>query len=227
MAQTSNQQSTSPDNSDQQSTTRQKSNNQLTSQEKEFLDKAANDNMAQIQMGRIAQQKSQNPQIQQFGQTLVSDHQNAQDKLQNIAQQNNVTLPSSLDQQHQTEANRLSKLAGTQFDKEFLSSEVNGLQNALQDYKNISENAKDPAVKQYASNAVPVIQKHLNRAQDLKQNMTRTSKLGQSGSRAKASAEADTSQGDNTSQDTERTKPGAENPSDQNSDQNPSDQTQP
>jgi len=193
-----NQQTTSDQKANQQTKSRQKSTDQLTSQEKDFLNKAAMDNMTEIQMGKLAQQKSQNPQVQQYGQTLVSDHQNAQDKLKTIAQQYNVTLPSSLDEQHQGEANRLSKLSGTEFDKAFLQNQVTDHQNAIKEFKNISENAQDQAVKQYASNTVPVLQKHLNRAQDLKQNMTRTSK--------------NTPQ-KNTSQGTERSKPGTQNPS--------------
>jgi len=65
------------------------------------------DNLTQIEMGRIAQEKSQNEQVKPLGQTLVTDHQNAQDKLQNIAQQYNVTLPP-----YSTAAQKLQRWIG-------------------------------------------------------------------------------------------------------------------
>jgi len=190
--------------------TSQQTQNTLTPEEKRFLDKAMIDNMAQIEMGRMAQQKSQNDQIRQFGQTLVTDHQNAQDKLQKLAEQYNVTLPSSLDQRHRAEANRLSGLAGAQFDRQFLQTQVTDQQNAMQKFKNMSENAKDQAVKQYASNTVTVLQKHVNTAQNLQQHMTPTSQMQPKGGNAQGSAGAN--KAGNSSQDAERSKPGTQNP---------------
>src|SRR5947208_2551646 len=49
-------------------------NRQLTQQEKDFLNTAYMDNMTEVEEGKVAQQKSDNRQIKQFGEMLATDH---------------------------------------------------------------------------------------------------------------------------------------------------------
>jgi len=153
------------------------SNKQLTANERSFLKMAAMDNMTEIQMGKLAQTKSQDNKIQQYGQTLINDHQNAQDELKTLAQQYNVALPTQLDQTHQQEVNRMGNLSGAGFDRAFVQRAVTDHQKAVQQFQKMSQNATNSDVRQFASNTASVLEKHLDEAQNLEENAKQASNM--------------------------------------------------
>ena len=50
---------------------------ELAAQDKMFLDKAASDGLAEVELGQLAQQKAVSPEVKQFGQRMVQDHEQA------------------------------------------------------------------------------------------------------------------------------------------------------
>jgi putative membrane protein len=58
-----------------------------------FLKKAIEGNYAEVQMGKLAQQNSQNDNVKQFGQMLSDDHSAANEKALDAAKSMNVTPP--------------------------------------------------------------------------------------------------------------------------------------
>ena len=60
-----------------------------------FLKQAAEINLGEVQLGKLAEQKGNNPAIREFGRRMVEDHTKAEDNLRQIAQQQGVTLPSN------------------------------------------------------------------------------------------------------------------------------------
>ena len=59
----------------------------LPSADKSFAMKAAQGGLAEVQDGQLAARKGGSPQVKQFGQRMVTDHTQANDELQQIAQQ--------------------------------------------------------------------------------------------------------------------------------------------
>jgi len=147
-------------------------NRQLTQQEKDFLNMAYMDNMTEIEAGKAAQQKSDNRQIKEYGNMLATDHQSNLDQLKQLAQNYQVTLPSKLDQRHEQEVKRLSSMTGPEFDRAFTSKQVTDHQKSIQEFKNMAQNAKAQDLRQYASNTVPVLENHLDRAKQLQNSPT-------------------------------------------------------
>ena len=147
-------------------------NRQLTQQEKDFLNKAYMDNMTEIEEGKVAQQKSDNRQVQQYGEMLVTDHQNNLDALKQLAQTYHVTLPSKLDQRHEQEVKRLSSMTGPGFDRAFASKQVTDHEKTIEEFKKMAQNAKAQDLNQYISNTLPVLEKHLQGAKQLQSSPT-------------------------------------------------------
>ena len=85
-----------------------------------FVEKAAISNMAEIQLGQLAQQKAQNPEVKQFAQTMVDEHTKAQSELQQAASAAGISVPSALDSKHQKIHEKLSNLSGSEFDKQYM-----------------------------------------------------------------------------------------------------------
>jgi putative membrane protein len=53
---------------------------------KTFITKAIQGNLAEVQMGQLAQEKSQNGDVKNFGKTLVTDHNEANSKATAVGQ---------------------------------------------------------------------------------------------------------------------------------------------
>ena len=131
-----------------------------------FVRKAAEGNYAEIQMGKLAQDKGTNPAVKDFGQRMVTDHTKAYDQLKPIASKDNVTMPDRMNVKDQAMYDRLSKLSGAQFDREYMRSMVKDHQSDVAEFQRESTKAKDKDVRTYATNTLPTLQEHLRLAED-------------------------------------------------------------
>src|SRR5690348_5074547 len=84
-----------------------------------FTREAAAANMAEIQAGRIALDKSSNAQVKQLAQRIIDDHTKAGDQLMSIAQRKQVSLPTEPMPMQKQEADHLKSLSGSAFDKAY------------------------------------------------------------------------------------------------------------
>ena len=141
------------------------SGSQLSASDKAFMDKAAQGGMAEIELGQLATQKGRSEQVKQFGQKMVDDHTKANDQLKQVASQVGVTLPTGLDAKDEATKDKLSKLSGTQFDKAYMKDMVNDHKVDVAEFQKEAQNGKDPAVKNFAQQTLPVLQEHLQMAQ--------------------------------------------------------------
>jgi putative membrane protein len=98
---TSNSTTQQRDTMNQQKNTKSKDMNQgqssssaaLSSADREFIMKAADGGMAEVELGRLAVNKASNSDVKAFGQRMVDDHSKANDQLMQLAQTKGVTLP--------------------------------------------------------------------------------------------------------------------------------------
>ena len=141
------------------------SSGQLSAADKTFVNKAAQGGMAEVELGQLATQKAQSDQVKQFGQKMVDDHTKANDKLKEVASQENITLPTGLDAKDQATMDHLSKLSGAQFDKAYMQDMVEDHKKDVAEFQKEANSGKDPAVKNFAQQTLPVLQQHLQMAQ--------------------------------------------------------------
>src|SRR3569832_1564497 len=87
---------------------------QLSSTDQNFVKKAAQGGMAEVELGKLATQKASSDDVKKFGQRMVDDHTKANDQLKQIAGSKGISLPTDLDAKDQALKDRLSKLDGEQ-----------------------------------------------------------------------------------------------------------------
>ena len=125
-------------------------------------------NMAEIEMGKLAQSKSQNAEVKTYAQQMIDDHTKALQEVQTVAQAKGVTLPTELDAKHKAMSAKLEKLSGDAFDREYMK--VGGLASHKEAHKLLQKNqksAKDPEVKGLATKMLPTVEQHLKAAQQM------------------------------------------------------------
>ena len=142
----------------------------LSHNDKEFFEKAAAGGMFEVEVGRLAESKAQSADVKAFGAMLAKDHGAANDELKALAQKKNVALPSALPKAQQKDLDKLSK--SKNFDKDFVQHV--GLQDHKKDIKlfeKTSKESKDADVKAFAAKALPTLQQHHQKAEELSKAM--------------------------------------------------------
>ena len=161
---------------------------------REFISKMAIAGMAEVQLGKIASERGQDPDVKAFGQMMVADHTKANEELKQVASKAGVQLPAQLDEKHRELAERLMKLQGEEFDREYMKAMVEGhddvheqlLQQAGWIGTSTRDDASAPAAvgtsgtlnddtgaRQWAIRTLPVVQQHLQRAREIREKVER------------------------------------------------------
>lgn len=140
----------------------------LTSADRKAIMDMGMSNMAEVEMGKLAQSKSQNADVKAFAQKMVDDHGKALGEVQTLAQSKGVTLPTELDAKHKAMSARLEKQTGDAFDKAYIKQGgVGAHKETLTKLQTASKGAKDPEVKAQVDKMIPVVQAHLKHAEQL------------------------------------------------------------
>jgi len=131
-----------------------------------FVMKAARGGLAEVELGKLAEDKATNDQVKQFGKKMVDDHGKANDELKSLAQSKNITLPTDLSAKDKALHDRLSKLSGAAFDRAYMQAMVKDHREDVNEFRTESKSGADPEVKQWAAKTLPTLETHLKLAQD-------------------------------------------------------------
>jgi len=135
-----------------------------------FVAKAIEGNAAQVQLGQLAEQKSQSNDVKQFAQKMVSEHQQMTDKwFRPVAKQIGAGEPKGPSKKDKKLMEKLQGLSGPQFDTEYLQAMVKDHKQDLKDYQAESQSAQDPNVKQVAQQGADLISKNLQIVEQIAQ----------------------------------------------------------
>jgi putative membrane protein len=141
-----------------------------------FLQKAARGNLAEVETGQLAAQQSSDPQVKQFGERMVQDHSQANDKLKTVAESVGVQLPTEPGHSEMQSMSKLKSLSGQQFDKTYANAMLKDHRQDVKEYEHVAQTAKNPEVRAYAEQTLPTLKEHLALAEQLPENSGGTSR---------------------------------------------------
>jgi putative membrane protein len=147
------------------------SSKMMKSPDARFAMKAAQGGMAEVQLGQLAAQQASNADVKAFGQHMVDDHSKANDQLKSVAQGENMTLPTTLDAKDQALMSKLQGLSGADFDKTYVKAMVKDHQEDIKEFQKEADSGKDPQIKNFASQTLPILQEHLSKIQSIQSSM--------------------------------------------------------
>lgn len=139
----------------------------MTASDRMFIRKAAEGGKAEVELGKLAQEKAASPEVKQFGERMVNDHSKANDQLKEVVQKEGVTLPTKLDAKDAATKARLEKLSGEAFDRAYMKDMVADHTKDVREFKNEAKNGKDPDVKNFAAQTAPTLEDHLKEAKNI------------------------------------------------------------
>lgn len=141
--------------------------------DKKFAKEAAMGGLLEVELGKVATQKASSEAVKNFGQRMVDDHTKANDELKQVASQDNLTLPTTLDKKHQKMVDKLSALSGPAFDKAYMKDMVKDHEEDVKEFQNESQNGTDPNIKSFATKTLPILQSHLDSAKQVNKEVSK------------------------------------------------------
>jgi putative membrane protein len=138
-----------------------------SSSDRTFMQKAAQGGMAEVELGKLAEENAQSQAVKDFGKRMVDDHSKAGDELKQVASQQGVTLPADLSAKDNATKHGLSQLHGDAFDKAYMNDMVSDHRQDIAEFKHESTAGRDPQVKQWATQTLPTLEEHLKMAEQV------------------------------------------------------------
>ena len=122
-----------------------------------FLVRALEADATEIQLGKMAESKTQNPRVQSFAETMVKDHTNTLDALHRLATGGVSVVPNDnngtdsaemairipLSKEHQELKDRLSQLSGDDFDREYMNAMVQEHRKDIKEFERVANAIPD------------------------------------------------------------------------------------
>jgi putative membrane protein len=130
-----------------------------------FYKKAAEGGMAEVELGKLAQDKSATQSVKDFGAMMIKDHAAANDKLKAIADRKEIKLPASPSVGQMATKTKLEVLSGTAFDKSYVKGMVDDHKEDIKEFQKEASTGQDADAKAYAAATLPTLKAHLKKIQ--------------------------------------------------------------
>ena len=131
-----------------------------------FVEKAALDGMTEVELGKLASSKSQNPEVKKFADRMVKDHGQANAELEALARAKNVPMPKKLDAEHQSLVDNLSGKSGAEFDSTYAQHMASDHAEAITLFEDATK-LGDAEFASFAKKTLPTLKEHKRMADRL------------------------------------------------------------
>jgi putative membrane protein len=197
----------------------------LASNQDSFWNEAAQDGLAEINLGSLALQKSQNDEVKQLAQKVVDDHTAANNELTALAAGKNVKLPTDVNAKQKAVYDKLNALSGDQFDMEFVKTLVKDHESAVKLFQKQADSGKDAEVKAFAAKTLPTLQSHLEMAKSMSDKMNGMKNPKKSDDKMNSNSNVDGSMNSNSKSNSDDTMNSNSSDNSMNMNSNSSDKT--
>jgi len=141
--------------------------NALSSNDKDFLQKLAQEDTAEIKLAHLALKKSSDPMVQKYAHSILSADPAMRKQAKSIAQSENAKLMTNANAEGLAEYQKLSQLSGKQFDKEYIEYEAQQQSTDLDLVKGEINSTTNTKVKDYATAQETPVRKASDKANQL------------------------------------------------------------
>lgn len=145
----------------------------LSPADKDFMKTAAEGGLAEVELGHLAADKAATTQVKQFGDRMVRDHSEANEKLKDIAQGLGVSVPDHMSAMDYAEKTKLSAILGDHFDRSYMDDMLKDHRQDIAEFRREAHTGQNPEVKAFAAKTLPILEEHLRLAERVNRDVTR------------------------------------------------------
>ncbi len=135
--------------------------NHLSGSDKLFIRQAAIGGQAEVELGKLAQQKGNSEAVRDFGKRMVSDHSKANDQLMRVQKDADPSTPKEPDPEHKRIRDDLNKASGKEFDIAYLASQIQDHQKTANLLLWEISSGQSAELTKYAADTLPTVMAHL------------------------------------------------------------------
>jgi len=146
-----------------------------TNGDSQFVQKASAGGMAEVKLGELAKQKGNSSAVKEFGSRMVTDHTQANDKLKSIAMGEGISAATSLEQKDQALYDKLSAMAGAQFDEAYIDAMIKDHREDIAEFEKEAKSGQNAKIKQFAMDTLPTLRDHLKMAETASSEVKKSS----------------------------------------------------
>jgi putative membrane protein len=129
-----------------------------------FIKEASQGGLYEVDLGKLASTHATNDGVKEFARMMQQDHGKSNADLKQLAIKKKFVISMALDAEHKDSYDRLAKLSGDEFNREYINVMVSDHEKDLRDFQRVAETSTDPDVKTFANNMLPTLKKHLQEA---------------------------------------------------------------
>lgn len=139
--------------------------------DKEFMEKASQGNVTEVEMAKLALKKSQNADVRAFATRMIHDHQMLGKKMAPLMAEAGLKTSISMNTEHQHLYNKLNGLSGADFDKEYVKAMDEDHHEDLKDFRDEVNSTTVPQIKTTVIAGEKVIAEHTQMIDDLSKKL--------------------------------------------------------
>lgn len=143
-----------------------KFDNNKQEKDAQFLVNAAEINLEEIQLGKLAQQNGTTTHVKELGKIMEDTHTKSLNDLTALAESKMITIPSSPTDNAKEAYKKLNEKSGADFDKAYADMMVSEHKDAIAAFEKASTDGNDADIKNWATVSLPDLRKHLDHSID-------------------------------------------------------------
>ena len=137
-----------------------------------FIVDQLEDGDREVRLGRLAEERAASAGVRAFGRMMVEAHTVAGTELKRIAGRHDLTHQDHRATMDDGLFERLSQLEGEAFDRAYMDAMVDEHEDAVDELEDKADDAGEHAdVKAWASQTLPKVRQHLERARELRDGL--------------------------------------------------------
>jgi putative membrane protein len=160
-----------PSSSDMSTNASSTNRDRVAHSDRSFAAKLAESSTNEVALSQLADSHASNADVKQFAAMMVTDHTKLNSEFSDLAARKGIDISEPVMKGQKKGVAGLEKKSGADFDKAYLKDMVKGHKETAELLKKEAANSKDTDLAQFATQALPTVLTHLQKAQDLLKGM--------------------------------------------------------
>lgn len=139
----------------------------FAAQDNDFVEDASAKGVAEVEAGKLAQEKGSSADVKEFAGMMIKDHTAANEKLKTIADSKNLKISDSAELLDKAKAMILELRGAKSFDQAYANNQVKAHEATIEIFEKEIADGKDAEVKAFATETLPKLKSHLEHAKTL------------------------------------------------------------
>jgi len=136
----------------------------------EFAQGATMGDKFEVESSKLAIDRTKNTAVRQFAEMMIKDHSKSSEELRTKLESVHPSLlpPATLDEKNQKKLDELKAENGDKFDAAYIDAQTRAHNEAIELYSQYSKQGDVPLLKAFATDTLPVLQRHKEELEKMK-----------------------------------------------------------